>query len=320
MVRQFSWIGFDFRRDRVANIRGIPPKEGRNWEVYAGKELRMSSYEMTPSVMDEYVDAIRRFSPTALIAYPSTALIFANHLIERSLSLPSLRVVLCGSEQVFDWQRRVIEQGFGVPMHTWYGQSEYVSFASECRASGEYEFHPEYGLTEFLRPDGTAAAPGEQGEIVATSFLNRAFPLIRYRMEDIATRSSRPESACGHPYLRASRIDGRIQEMIVGKSGNLVSMTAINMHDDTFDSLRQFQFFQEMAGEIVLRLTPTERYNEGEREKIRRAIESKLGKEFVLILDEKTPIEQTERGKTRFLDQRLELDRIWRTDPEGDRE
>ena len=111
MQRQFGWVGYNFQKDRVANIRGIPPKKGKPYEVVAGRELRMSSYLMTPDRMNEYVAAIQKFSPPVLQAYPSSALILANHLLENDLTLPSIKLVLCGSEQLFDWQRRIIEDG-----------------------------------------------------------------------------------------------------------------------------------------------------------------------------------------------------------------
>lgn len=311
MQRQFGWVGYNFAKDKVANIRGIRPKKGKPYEVVAGRELRMSSYLMTPEQMDIYVDAIRKFAPPVIQAYPSSALILANHLRENNVVLPSIKLVLCGSEQLFDWQRRVIEEGFRAPLHTWYGQSEYVAFASECEDSSEYHFHPEYGLAEIIRPDGSAAGPGEKGEIIGTSFLNNAFPLIRYRTEDIATVSPQESCSCGRPYLRVSRIDGRIQEMIVGRQGNLVSMTAINMHDDTFDSLRQFQFYQDAPGKLSLHIVPNSSYNSLEHDKIMHAITDKLGDPFDLTIKVVDQVEYSSRGKTRFLVQKLKLDPIW---------
>ena len=122
------------------------------------------------------------------------------------------------------------------------------------------------------------------------------------------------ECPCGRPYLRASRIDGRIQEMIVGEQGNLVSMTAINMHDDTFDSLKQFQFYQDSPGKLILRVVPTATYDVAQREKILKAIKSKLRDEFDVVVEVVDKVDYSSRGKTRFLVQKLELDPMWYTE------
>lgn len=314
MKRQFGWVGYDFGRDRVANLRGIPPSEAKPFEVVARRELRLSSYDLTPERMSLYAEAIRSFSPPVFQAYPSSALIFATFLLEKGISLPSIRLVLCGSEQLFDWQRDTISRAFGAPVHSWYGQSEYVAFASECKFSSEYHFHPEYGLAEVIQSDGIRAGAGEMGEIIGTSFLNRAFPLIRYRTEDLATVSTSPSCSCGRPYLRVSRIDGRIQEMIVSRHGNLVSMTAINMHDDTFDSLKQFQFVQNEVGRLVLKVIPNASYSSSEEQRILRALRAKLGDQFDITVEVANSVEYSTRGKTRFLVQKLDLDPMWNTD------
>ncbi len=46
--------------------------------------------------------------------------------------------------------------------------------------------------------------------------------------------------------------------MVVTKNGRYISMTAINMHDDVFDNLRQFQFHQDKIGEVTFNYVPKE--------------------------------------------------------------
>ena len=309
--RQFDWIGYDMERDRVANIRGIPLSKGKHSEIVAGKQLRLSSYRMTPSVLDEYVDLINNFQPKVLHAYPSSALILARHLLEHRLSLPSIRIVLCGSEQLFDWHRVILNEAYQCRIYSWYGQSEYVALAGECEHSTEYHFYSEYGVTEILKKNGEPAHPGETGEIVATGFLNFAFPLIRYRMEDLATVSMQDVCECGRPYKRVEKIEGRIQEMIVSKNGNLISMTAINMHDDVFDSIHQFQFYQDTPGYVTLRIVPKRHHTASNEAKILRSLQQKTGDQITIVIKQVDQIEQTPRGKTRFLVQKLPLGNDW---------
>ena len=55
-------------------------------------------------------------------------------------------------------------------------------------------------------PDGT---PGSR--ILVTTLFNRALPLIRYELSDIATVESGP-CACGRPYARVTAIEGRRED------------------------------------------------------------------------------------------------------------
>lgn len=313
MKRQFGWIGYDPEKDRVVNIRGVPPKNGQLSEMIGTRVLNLSSYQMTPSNLDHYLELISDFKPVAVHAYPSAALIIAQHMLKKGQTLPTIKNVLCGSEQLFDWQRSILETAFQCRIYSWYGQSEYVSLAGGCEHSNEYHFYSEYGISEIITREGLPANPGESGEIVATSFLNYAFPLIRYRTGDIATISTIRNCPCERNYSRATRIDGRIQEMIVSRSGNLISMTAINMHDDLFDNVYQFQFQQQEVGELLMRIVRKEGYSDKDTSRIIKALEQKLGTQFDIEIEFVEKIERTQRGKFRFLIQELDIPQFQRS-------
>lgn len=306
MQRQFSWIGYDPEKDRTAVLRGIPPAGGQNYEIIGKNTLRLSSYRLTPAILDEYIQLINDFQPTALQAYPSSALLLARHMIDKGIhSLSTIRIVLCGSEQLFDWQRSFLESTFNCRVYSWYGQSEYVSLAGECEYSSEYHFYSEYGVTEIIKGDLNPAERGETGEIVATGFLNFAFPLIRYKTGDLATLSIKDHCKCGRAYLRCSKIEGRVQEMILSNEGNAISMTAINMHNDIFDNVYQFQFYQDTPGKLILNIIRKAAYNIHDEQKIRKGLYEKLGDQFTLDICYVSEVQQTHRGKTGFLIQKI---------------
>jgi len=308
MRRQFGWVGFELDADRSVALRGVPVRDGRLYETLPGRQIRFSSYDMTPENLDHYLDVIDEFRPAAIMAYPSAAHIFAQHVLARGgHRFDGLRVVLCGSENFYAWQRELIAEAFGCRAYSWYGQSEYVALGGECEHSTDYHFYSEYGVTEILGPHGVAAGPGESGEIVATGFNNRAFPLIRYRTEDVARRSARRSCECGRNYLLVETVEGRLQEMIVAKAGNLISMTAINMHSDVFDNVRQFQFYQDTPGRVTLRIIRHERYSDMDTQRIRAALLEKLRDQFDLDIEFVASIPLTPRGKATFLEQKLPI-------------
>lgn len=309
MRRQFGWVGFELDRDRSVALRGVPVSGGATHENLPGRQIRFSSYDMTPANLDGYAEIIDRYRPVAIMAYPSSAYIFAQHLLRRGgHRFNGLRVVLCGSENIYPWQRDLITRAFGCRAYSWYGQSEYVALGGECEHSTDYHFYSEYGITEIIRDDGAPAQQGEAGEIVATGFNNRAFPLIRYRTEDIARRSMRTSCECGRNYLLVETVEGRKQEMIVARGGNLISMTAINMHTDVFDNVQQFQFYQDTPGRVILRIVRREGFTADDEQRIRLALTEKLRDQFEIEIVHVDRIELTARGKATFLEQRLPIE------------
>ena len=309
MRRQWRWAGFEMERDRSAILRGLPVGNGELYETLGGNQIRLSTYTMTEQMIDGYVALIDRYKPVAIQAYPSAAYIFAQHLLRRGgHRFDSLKAILCGSENLYPWQRSVLAEAFGCRVYSWYGQSEYVALGGECEHSTDYHFYSEYGVTEILGAGDSVAAPGEEGEIIATGFNNRAFPLIRYRTEDVARRSRSAECVCGRHYLRVENVEGRLQEMIVSRHGNLISMTALNMHSSVFDSLYQFQFYQDTPGAIIFRAKPKPAFSKAEEERILAALRQKLTDQFDIRIELVDMIEPTLRGKTSFLVQKLPVD------------
>jgi phenylacetate-CoA ligase len=119
-------------------------------------------------------------------AYPSSLNLFCDLLHERGLQgAVSLDLILLGSENVYDWQLEKFAETFPrARLFAWYGHAEKAVLAPWCEQSRQFHAWPFYGLTEVLGADGEETAPGEEGEIVATSFHQRRTPFIRYRTMD----------------------------------------------------------------------------------------------------------------------------------------
>ena len=179
--------------------------------------------------------------------------------------------------------------------------------AAMCEHSDAYHVWPFYGYTEVLDALNGPTPEGQIGELVGTSFWGLATPFIRYRTMDMAQVGPHGCEACGRAFPLLNRIEGRLQEVILTGSGRYVSMTAINMHDDIFDGLRQFQFYQDTPGQVVFRFVPRRPLSPSELQRLRDRLTPKLGIDTQLELVAVEEIPKTRSGKLRFLDQRLPL-------------
>jgi phenylacetate-CoA ligase len=268
----------------------------------------MSSYHLTDDRLSLYISKLREFRPQFLRAYPSSATLLARFMREEAEPpIAGLKAILCASENLYEWQRREIEEAFGCRVFNSYGQSERVCLAGECEHDTRLHIFPQYGITELLDEHGDPVdEPGRIGEIVATGFLTRAMPLIRYRTTDVAVFARGTCEACGRPYELFDRVEGRLQEFIVSGSGRYISMTAINMHSPIFDNVHQFRFRQSVPGKVMLSVVPKTAYSAATDEaRIRSELAPKLGPDIVLDLELVEEIPRTPRGKFRFLDQEL---------------
>lgn len=291
-----------FKGARVALIRGHVTSEetrGRIARYDATRDwLMLSSYHLTTERLPEYLDALERFKPDLLHAYPSAALQLAEFLerAEQTWRVP-IRGLLAGSERLTIPQKRLLERVFKCRVYRWYGHSERVVLAGEGCNSELYYFWPTYGLVEFGHPN-------EEGlcEVIGTSFHNLAMPLIRYRTGDyVRLADPRTDGELEFPWPAVSAVDGREQEFLVSQTGRRISLTALNMHDSIFDDLYAVQFFQSEPGKAELRYVAGPNFSKTRLEYIETGLRRKLGDDFDIHFRATEDVQRTERGKHRWL-------------------
>ncbi len=290
-------------------FRGIPIINERRMQFYPRfNEMRCSSYHLTPESMEVFRRKAFKFMPEFVRCYPSSGYLFARFLRETKRDFPEIKGILCASENLYDYQKDLLKEVFGARVFSHYGHYELAVLAGFCEYDDTYHVLPQYGYAELLSPDGQPVTKlGQMGEIVATSFIMHATPFIRYRTRDYAVFKSWACSSCGRPYQIWDRIEGRLQEFIVTRAGRYISMTAINMHDDIFDHLNQFQFYQEEKGRVTFRYIPKDKLSDDDRNDIRKRLMVKLGDDILLDMEAVENIPLTQRGKHRFLIQNMDI-------------
>ena len=265
-----------------------------------------SNFHMTEEDMGRYLEHVRHIGPCFLHTYPSSASNLARFMLRNKITpLTNIRGILAESENVYLEQRQMVEKVFGCRYFSSYGHTEKLVAAAECEKSTDYHVWPTYGYFELLDTSGSPViTPGERGEIVGTGFINQVVPFIRYRTGDYATYVGDKCEKCGREMPVIADIRGHnIQENLIAADGSLITWSAINMHDDTFDHVRQFQFYQDTPGEAVLKIMPAPKF----QDKDIAAMQTNLGRKFdkrlrfVVKVVENIPL--SKRGKAIFVDQ-----------------
>lgn len=273
-------------------------------------ELRCSTYEFGTERMESYRQKAFEFKPEWIRCYPSSGFVFAQYLSESGKDFPKIKGMLCSSEQLYDFQKQLFEDVFGkdVRIFVHYGHYEMAALAGYCEYTDRYHVLPQYGYVELLdRNNKPVAEPGRVGEIVATSFIMHATPFIRYRTQDLAIFGGFGCDKCGRPYQIWERVEGRLQELLLTRGGRLISTSMLNMHDRTYDRIKQFQFHQKYVGSVIFRFIPREDFSKDLESEVYNSLKSKLGTDIDLIMESVEQIPLTKRGKHRLLIQELDL-------------
>jgi phenylacetate-CoA ligase len=165
-----------------------------------------------------------------LCATPSYALVIAQAIRDAGLDPDdlALQLGLFGGEPWTDEMRTELDRELAISAVSFYGLSEMCGpgVAAEClEARDGLHVHEDHFLAEVVDPvTGKPLPEGAEGELVFTTLLKEAQPLIRYRTGDIGSLTTEP-CPCGRTLARIATLRGRLDDMLIIRGVNLFPST-----------------------------------------------------------------------------------------------
>ncbi|MGD8457108.1 MAG: hypothetical protein PVF83_12045 [Anaerolineales bacterium] len=298
----YGWAGFQ-RGDRLATFAGHPVAavEGSNpsyWLLDQNEnELMFSSYHVSPDTISSYVQALRDFKPAIIRGYPNIIYLLAHYLLDNKEIIIYPKGIFTYGETTFDHQREAIEKAFGCPVYSSYGNGEHMGHLLQCREGNFHEI-PDTAVIEVLNPDGEPAQPGETGELVVTSLINKAMPMIRYQVGDMGVKTT-GACKCGRTSPIFKEITGRTVDYIITPDGRHLRSFA-SLFFSTYN-IREAQAIQEEIDRITIKIVPRPGYSEGDEKVFLDKARKFLGDEMHIELKIVDEIPRTAQGKYRLV-------------------
>src|SRR5690606_31032064 len=241
-----------------------------------------------------YLDALARYGVVYLYGVTSSLLVLAQEVLALGRRDLRMHVVITNAEPVFEHQRRAIEEAFQCPMRETYGMGELVAAASEC-PHGRLHVWPEVAHFQILR-DGEPVPPGESGEVVGTSLINPAMPLIRYRVGDVARMDPDPAPCpCGRRLPRLAAVEGRSEDALLTRDGRRVSSLTTVLYGLP---LREAQILQDGIDRLTVRYAPAPGFTTTHAAALTGRLRERMG-EITITLEEVAAVPRTSAGKVR---------------------
>ena len=269
-----------------------------------------SSYHLSPKYIKILVNKLNSIKPNFLHVYPSSLWVFTNLMNENHLKLAfSPQAILCGSENLYPFQRELFEKIFKCRVYSWLGLAEGTILAGECEKKNNLHIFSEYSYVELIGRNGDVIIEGEkEGEIVGTNLRNYVTPFIRYKTGDIASYAN-GKCECGRNYKLLGKVDGRFQNMIILEDGKIIPLTAIifGQHFTAFDKIKKMQIEQKETGKIIIRLIKSPKFTREDEEEMRRKIDTATNNSLSVEFEYVNDISRTQTGKNKFLIQHLPI-------------
>ena len=210
--------------------------------------LRRNMHVPLGSLSDQNLDAVvrllHRTKPRAIAAYPSTLAHVARYVRDSGRSVPALHAVLTGGEQVFEHQRALVRDVFGVEPYSTYGTQENFILATECEAHVGMHVFAQDLVLEIVDDNGSPVGPGTEGRVLVTNLHARGMPFIRYDTGDVGSYAVAP-CPCGRGMPLLDRLSGRRCDTIYTRSGARIAGNGIERDGFALLGVTQLQYVQE---------------------------------------------------------------------------
>ena len=302
------WCGVT-RHDRWAllgaqMVAPIAQKKPPYWVWNRGlNQLYMSTYHMSNETIHSYLDAIRDHGIQYLSGHSSALHSLARAAIEAGRKDLRMKVVLSSSEPLTKVQRAAMTEAFQTGVRETYGMTEMAAAASECE-HGHLHFWPEIGCMELVN-GMEPAAPGEVAELISTTFLHEAMPLIRYRIGDLVQMEDQAaRCACGRTLPLVKAVVGRNSDMLYTPDGRQLTPSSMEVVFDTDVHLLEAQIVQLALDRVQLIYVPAPGFCDRDAQLLRSRILERMGN-VDLTLHQVPQIERGPNGKFKAVVNRL---------------
>ena len=209
------------------HIWGNPSTVNNEWKRPSSKlkakilgHHKFPAYKLTDGKnFHELFELINRHNYDFIDGYTNAIFLFADYLKNNNLKLTSnIKCVLTTAENLQEFQRKTIEETIA-PVFDTYGCSEINGIAYECSKCGVYHNIDPHVYVEF----GEMIDKEGSRELITTDLDNYAFPLIRYKNDDLGVPYE-DDANCSIGFSRLKSVTGRQSDIIQLKDGGTLSV------------------------------------------------------------------------------------------------
>ncbi len=297
-----KWIGIDLGSKELKiwgariDVEKSSHLRTRMGNYFSNKSM-LSSYKLNAQIILDDIKVINKDKPDYIHAYPSSLYEIAKFIESEKIKIHKLKAILTSGEQLYDWQRELIERVFSTRIFNFYGCREVGLISLECEKHEGLHIMAENIILEVVNKKGENVFD-EEGEIVVTDFSNYVFPFIRYKIMDNGILIQK-KCSCGRTLPLLKSINGRTFDLIKLINGGSIGATFFTHLFREKLGIKDFRIYQDKIDHINIEYIP----ENGEtninyfREKIIKHSDNLLNVDFKIVEKFETP----DSGKKQFI-------------------
>jgi phenylacetate-CoA ligase len=309
-LRIKQWNGVS-GNDRWANIGGqlvVPQSTVKPpfwvWNA-AMNQLYMSSYHLKSELIQQYVNALKKYRITYLLGYVSSLYNLAYLAKEEGIGLPALKLVITNAEPLLSHQRSFMHETYQCPVIQTYSGNEFAFGGNEA-LNGSLYLWPEAGIVEVVDENNNFVSPYVGGELVATGLINPAMPLIRFKVGDsIKLRKPVRETSEKLNFEIIEEISGRTDDLVRSTDGRMVGRLDPVFKTDL--KIKEAQIIQHSLQDIEILIVAAMGFSETDSMNIISRTKDRVGGDMNVYITLVKAIPRGPNGKFRAVESRIKV-------------
>lgn len=193
-----------------------------------------------------------------IAGYPSVVNQLAKAKLEPH-TYTNIKGVICFGDKLFDHYKSNIYKAFGneLKLIDTYGCAEGLLMACKYDLDYYYIMSPHVYI-EIVNEDGSPVADGIMGHVLVTCLTNKAMPLIRYKLGDLAIKLPKED------YPDRRLLNYPLLQKVVGRETDIVKTSkgiTLNVHSFTgvleyYQDIKQYKIIQNELDTIIIEYIP----------------------------------------------------------------
>jgi phenylacetate-CoA ligase len=222
----------------------------------------MRAYHVLSSLPEEeQAHILQTVSPSLIVSYPVLLQAIARAARAHKYVITP-KAVIVGGEMLTPHVRSLIEESLTTHLFETYATVEFATVAKECNHQN-WHIHSTKCLVECV-----------DGAIVITNLVNKALPLLRYKIEDRGALK-KGVCPCGRGYPMMDMLEGRADDLFILPDGRKIPPLRVfktRLILDSTVAAKRYQIIQTNPDFFVIRIVPTPNFTD----EIAKAVKEQL--------------------------------------------
>ena len=275
-------------RDILQGSKGL-----KKWLIqnFMTNHYALNTFKMSEKDIRNYIRFINRKKPYLIQAYVQSIYEIAQFIRDERLKVYSPKGIITAAGTLYPTPKEYIEKIFGCPVFNRYGTREVGVIACDCEKHEGLHLNIFSQYFEILDENlNEAKVEGALGEVYITQLDNYVMPLIRYKLNDIATYTGHICS-CGRGMPLIKTVNGRDTDLLVNTKGEKIDGLYFDLIFYFRDYIRRFQVIQEARDKLLIKLLPMKKQEKNNFLNIYKKEIKDLGGKIELVMGENCKIE-----------------------------